>query len=300
MNGIVTESLRTMWRHRKIMYWVFFVSLVFAFISSRSINREIGRVLDTSFASRDLVYGFDLARFDELTKSPEVNFSDSAPVAFTLSLVFLAYMLFITGGILQTYREDRRLGIGEFFDACGHHFWRFLRLMLLSLIPFGIAAVVGREIRAVGTLTGESSRAMILSIAAAAIVTFVLVLLVRLWFDVAQVRAVAQDEHIMLRNLFRSAKITRNQVARLLWIYFQISLLAWVSLAVCGFVWMKFIPPNQWFVSFLLLELMIFAQLATRFWQRAAAVKWYQQFAEEKPELAADLTTSKPQEIYEI
>lgn len=300
MNAIVTQSLRTMWRHRKMMYWVFLVSLVFAFISSRSINREIGRVLNTSLASRDLVYGFDLARFDELTKSPEVNFSDSAPVAFTLSLVFLAYMLFITGGILQTYREDRRLGIGEFFDACGHHFWRFLRLMLLSLIPFGIAALIGREIRALGTLAGESSRAMILSVGAAAIVTFVLVLLVRLWFDVAQVRAVAQDEHIMLRNLFRSAKITRNQVAPLLWIYFRISLLAWVSLAVCGFVWMKFIPPNQWLLSFLVLELMIFAQLATRFWQRAAAVNWYERFAEEKPELAADLTTSKPQEIYEI
>lgn len=121
-SGLLGESWRLVWRHRRMFYWVFFVTLIFGWISSRSINREAGRVLDHSIASKDLVLGFDLARFDELTKSPEVNFSDSAPVAMWLSAVFLVYMIFITGGVLQVYKENRRLGIGEFFDACGHHF----------------------------------------------------------------------------------------------------------------------------------------------------------------------------------
>lgn len=297
MNGIVSESWRVMWRHRRLIYWVFLVSLVFAWISSRGINREISRVLDSSLASQDLVYGFDLSRFVELTKSNEVNFTDSAPIAVTLSFVFLVYMLFITGGILHVYREDRRLASGEFFEACGHNFWRFVRLMLWSLIPFAIAVFVGRLVRTVGTTLTDDSRGMILSSIAGVIVTVLLALLARLWFDVAQVRAVAQDEHHMMRNLLRSAQIASNQLLSLLWIYLRISLLAWLTLVVGAVIFVNVIPPDKWWLSFLWLELIVFAQLTTRFWQRAAAVKWYQRFSEEKPELARDLTTSKPLEI---
>ena len=297
MNGIVSESWRVMWRHRRFIYWVFLVSLVFAWISSRGVNRQISRVLDSSLASQDLAQGFDLSRFVELTKSPEVNFTDSAPIAVTLSSVFLVYMLFLTGGILEVYREDRRLAIGDFFAACGHNFWRFVRLMLWSLIPFATAMFTGRLVRTVGTTLTGGSRGMILSSIAGVIVTVLLALLVRLWFDVAQVRAVAQDEHHMLRNLLRSAQIASNQLLFLLWIYLRISLLAWLSLAVGAVIFVNLIPPDKWWLSFLWLELIVFAQLTTRFWQRAAAVKWYQRFAERKPESAADFTTAKPEEI---
>jgi hypothetical protein len=297
MNGIVSESWRVMWRHRRFIYWVFLVSLVFAWISSRGVNRQISRVLDSSLASQDLAQGFDLSRFVELTKSPEVNFTDSAPIAVTLSFVFLVYMLFLTGGILEVYREDRRLAIEDFFAACGHNFWRFVRLMLWSLIPFAIAVFVGRLVRTLGATFASGSRGMILSSIAAVIVTVMLALLVRLWFDVAQVRAVAQDEHRMLRNLLRSAQIASNQLLALIWIYLRISLLAWLTLAVGAVIFVNVIPPDKWWLSFLWLELIVFAQLTTRFWQRAAAVKWYQRFAEEKPELALDVTTTQPQEI---
>ncbi len=300
MNGIVSDSWRVMWRHRRLIYWVFLVSLVFAWISSRGINREISRVLDTSIASQDLVHGFDLSRFVELTKSPEVNFTDSAPIAVTLSFVFLVYMLFLTGGILQVYREDRRLAIEDFFAACGHNFWRFIRLMLWSLIPFAIAVFLGRLVRTLGATFASGSRGMILSSIAAVIVTVMLALLVRLWFDVAQVRAVEQDEHHMIRNLLRAAQIARKQLLSLIWIYLRISLLAWLALIIGAVIFINIIPPDKWWLSSLWLELIVFAQLTTRFWQRAATVKWYQRFAEEKPELATDLTTSKPQEVVEM
>jgi hypothetical protein len=129
------------------------------------------------------------------------------------------------------------------------------------------------------------------------IVTVLLALLVRLWFDVAQVRAVAQDEHHILRNLLRAAQIARKQLLSLVWIYLRISLLAWLTLAVGAVIFVNAIPPDKWWLSFLWLELIVFAQLTTRFWQRAAVVKWYQRFAEEKPELALDVTTTQPQEI---
>ena len=47
-------------------------------------------------------------------------------------------MLFVSGGILESYREDRRLTAGEFFAASGAFFWRFVRLALLSIVPFVI------------------------------------------------------------------------------------------------------------------------------------------------------------------
>jgi hypothetical protein len=37
-------------------------------------------------------------------------------------------MILVTGGILETYRQDRRLNTGDFFAASGAFFWRFVRL----------------------------------------------------------------------------------------------------------------------------------------------------------------------------
>ena len=87
-----------------------------------------------------------------------------------------------------------------------------------------------------------------------------LALVVRLWFDIAQVRAVAQNERGMWRNLWKACRITWRDLGQLFWMYFRISLFAWVTLALGLVIWAK-LPPTATPVTFVLLELILLAQL---------------------------------------
>ena len=74
---------------------------------------------------------------------------------FHSGILFFLFMLFVTGGILTVYREDRKLKAGEFFGACGAYFWRFVRLMLLSLIPFAILGGLYSAVDKLSTYVGD-------------------------------------------------------------------------------------------------------------------------------------------------
>ena len=125
-----------------------------------------------------------------------------AAASYVTQLIFFIFMLFILGGILVVYREDRKLTTAEFFENCGLYFWRFVRLTLLSLIPFGICfGSTKASSRQLADHISEISAYESYPFWTRAIGGFIVILLflwVRLWFDVAQVRAVAQNERRMV------------------------------------------------------------------------------------------------------
>jgi hypothetical protein len=226
----------------------------------------------------------------------------SSTTSYIFAFVFFLFMLFVSGGILETYHQDRKLTTGDFFAASGAFFWRFVRLMLLSLVPFVAVVIVHGVLDKLADYVGDRAIADQVGIYLSwfAIAVFVLLaLVVRLWFDIAQVRTVAQNERRMWRNTWKAFHIIFRQLPSLFWMYFRISLFGWATLAIGLVIWAK-LPPTATPVTFVLLELILLAQLATRFWQLASAMTWYQRHAEVVPADAVDYTTPQPQEIAEL
>ena len=299
--GLVAAGFSLLWRRQGVLWWVFVVNFVCGMLGTVPAALQLNRALGHSLAGEKLSRGFDLGIFNELTRLPQVGIMHSAGSSWLFALVFFVFMLFVSGGILQTYREDRRLRTGDFFAASGAFFWRFVRLLLLSIVPFVIAGAIYQVLKKLADHVGDRAIADQVGIFmsfGATVVFLLLALAVRLWFDVAQVRAVAQNEQRMWRNLWRSWRIMWHELGTLFWMYFRISLLAWLALAVGLLIWIK-LPPTATALTFLLLELIIFAQLATRLWQLASAMTWYRRHAEMVPADAVDYTTPHPQEVAE-
>jgi hypothetical protein len=172
---------------------------------------------------------------------------------------------------------------------------------VFSVIPFGVLAFGFWGVKKLSDYVGDRSvsaqTGFYLFLAGALVIT-VLLLFVRLWFDVAQVRAVVQDEHVMWRNLWKALGISRHHVVTLFRVYLCIPGVAWVSLALGLYLWAK-LPPTTTPLTFLLLEFIVLMQLLTRLWQRASAVTWYKRHAPMFPADAADHTTPAPIELVE-
>jgi hypothetical protein len=276
--GVVAAGFGLLWRRQGILWWVFAVNFVCGALGTIPAMLALHRTLAHSLAGQPLSKGFDVGMFVELLRLPNVSLMHSSTTSYIFAFVFFLFMLFVSGGILETYHQDRKLTTGDFFAASGAFFWRFVRLMLLSLVPFVAVVIVHGVLDKLADYVGDRAIADQVGIYLSwfAIAVFVLLaLVVRLWFDIAQVRTVAQNERRMWRNTWKAFHIIFRQLPSLFWMYFRISLFGWATLAIGLVIWAK-LPPTATPVTFVLLELILLAQLATRFWQLASAMTWYQ------------------------
>jgi hypothetical protein len=269
------------WRHQRVLWLVYIANWFFAFVGTRAVVDRTGTILNHSLAADRLVHGFSLGSYYELKLHPNLPFGASRIMMLYSAILFALFMLFATGGVLAAYYEERRVAVGAFFQACGEHFWRFVRLMVcfaIALIPVGIligvAGVLARRVhqRSISPFPGVH----IFEVATAIIV--LLLMCLRLWFDMAQVIAVAEGETKMRRALKSSALLLRHNFGSLFWLYLRISLLGWIGFWLGLHVWMWHLRPEAITTAFFVGQTTIVFWLAIRLWQRASEALWYRQF----------------------
>jgi hypothetical protein len=282
------------WRRQGILWWIFVVTLSFSFFATRSMAGRAAQALNHSLAADRLVHGFDLSAFLELGAQPEAYIAGTpSPETLWFPVVFTIFMLFITGGILTEYYRDERLHTGEFFESSGYHFWRFFRLMIflvIVLIPVGIlAAIAGRIYNRIDEKSISPFPA-VWFLAGVVVVLLLILMTIRLWFDMAQVIAVAQNEKRMRRALRESAALVAHNFGSLFWLYFRVSLITWIGFLIALQIWKNRLPPETTVAQFLLSQAMILFWIGCRLWQRASEVLWYQQHLalETSPEPVAE------------
>ena len=277
--NVMRQGAYLLWRRQRVLWWLYGVNLFLGLIGTLPMANNVGAVLNHSLAAPHLGKGFDLSFFAELAAQPSHPLSAGAPPSILLAMAFFVLWLLFEGGILETYRRDSRLTTSELLEACGRMFWRFVRLfisMLFVLVPVVIAARGVK--RWSDKLATDSPHALMgFWVEAAGLLVLVLLLMaVRLWFDLAQVRAVAENERVMGRALVRALRLTSANFTTLFGIYMRTSLIAWAFSAAALWAWIKLVQPEWIRVSFFLGQVVLLVWLGTRLWQRASEMVWYQ------------------------
>jgi hypothetical protein len=182
---------------------------------------------------------------------------------------YVALWVFLSGGILDRFARNRRIGAAAFFSACGTYGVRFLRLGVVIgaaywalfrwLHPFLFVTLYDRWTR---DLTVERD-AILLRVALYAIFLAALVK-VNLIADMAKVRTVVEDRRSMLGAIAASIRFIRRRPWRVSALY----LLNTVVLAAIVTVWSWTAPSATaapW-AAFLISEI----YLLFRLWARLA------------------------------
>jgi hypothetical protein len=278
--NVIRESAHLVWRRQWVLWWLYGINLFLGLIGTLPTANNVGAILNHSLAAEHLVNGFDLSFFVELAAQPSHPLSAGAPASILLAVVFFALWLLFEGGILETYQRDSRLTTSQFFEACGRMFWRFVRLLIFTLIALVPVVMIARAVeRWSDRLANDAPHAMMgfwVEIAGILVVALLL-MAVRLWFDMAQVHAVAENESAMGRALVHSLRLTFANFTTLFGIYMRISLIAWAFSAAAFWGWIKLVRPEWIGVSFLLGQAVLLVWLGTRLWQRASETLWYAQ-----------------------
>ena len=191
------SSAALVWQRQRVLWLIYVVNFVLAYVATRGTNERIGAILDHSLGADQLLHEFNLGALSSLAMSPESPFGGAISASFLAAVLFTIFMIFANGGILATYYSGQQLHAGAFFEACGHHFWRFVRLtlyLLLVLIPIFILGGIAHHVYDRINKESISPMPAVHFFEAAAVVILLLLICIRFWFDMAQVIAVAEDE----------------------------------------------------------------------------------------------------------
>lgn len=282
MKRPIRDGFSLVWRHQRLVWWIFFVNLVLGFFASIAPRVLLRPVLDKSMYATQLSQRFDATVFIELLSKPEVSLGPSVAGSVVVGAIFLFYMIFIAGGILVVYRDDRKLTRGEFFHSSGEFFWRMVRLLLCSIVPFGLVIAL---LAKVGTVSGKMAADAAWEMQgfwvqiAGYLVCLVVALFVRAWFDVAQAGTVIEGVRGMFKLSFRSFVLALRNLHRLLFIYLTTTSVCVLVTVAAWRLWLN-ISHQSFGRSWLLLEVVTLVMVAIRLWQRAATVLWYENYAE--------------------
>jgi hypothetical protein len=274
------------WTRQRILWWIFVVNLVFAFagasLVAQNVGGDSGAALNHSLESaRRLVHGFDVSALAELSSLPQQPLRGGSRTFLWPSFFFTVFMIFTTGGVLVSYYDDLTLETAGFFEACGRHFWRFVRLALyfiVAVIPlFFLGSFFGKiysniDDSAVSPYPGPAF------LCAAMLFILFLLLAIRIWFDMAQVISMAKNDRRMYLMLGRAAKLVWNNFGSLFWLYIRIAVIGWALFAGGLYLWMMVLRPESTGPAFLLAQAMTVVWLGTRLWERASETEWYKQY----------------------
>jgi hypothetical protein len=278
--SVVREGARLLWRRQRMLWWLYSINLCFGLIGTLPTVGNVGSVLNHSLAAEHLLKGLDLSFYFELADQPNHPLSAGAPASIFLAVTFALLVMLFEGGILEAYRRDRKLTTSEFFEASGRMFWRFVRLLICMLIALLPVVIIASKVKDWSDkLASDAAPPMTgFWVELAGLLLFLLLMMtVRLWFDMAQVRAVAEDEAAMRRTLAAAFKLTWGNFRTLFAIYLRISLIAWAFSAAAFWAWIEVVRPEWIAVSFVLGQAVLLLWLGTRLWLRASETLWYQQ-----------------------
>lgn len=270
--GIAKGNLR-------YIVWFYLLNLLFAWFGASGVGTRAHNIMDHSAYSDKLLHGFDLAVWVELINRPDFGPTKSSTVPMMIfAVLFLLASLLFMPGVLLGYSSDHRISRDEFFRACGRNLWRFVRLFVLgAVIVGGVASGLYAAQDALATAADKTNyeRLPFFTGVAGWVVIFLVLTVVRIWFDLAQTDVVLRDESAVRKSVAAGFRMARKNFARLFGTYVAISVVGLAILAGGIVLWNMIVPPASVLGAFLVSQVTMLLLLATRFWQRASVVAFY-------------------------
>src|SRR5258708_13860777 len=280
--GLLRSGLGMLADNKRYILWFWLLNLALAWIGTSAFRESSHVILDHSSYSNRLVHGFDLSVMIDLLVRPEFGpmVTVTSPAVCSALLFFLATALFLPG-VFQGYAATYRLPREDFLRACGRNLWRFIRLMLIAGIVMAIfaGALFGLN-SALRKKAGESTSELLpFEVQMTGLVIIVLVMTtLRIWFDLAEADVVLNDQNAVRKSIAAGFRHTFRSLGHLLATYVVTTIVAAILLVGGLWTWMRFVAPDSILRAFALSQLILLLLLIPRFWQRGAAVSYWQQW----------------------
>jgi hypothetical protein len=287
--NIFLHGLSLTLRRLPALLWAYVFNLALALLFSISLNLQLSKLLNHSLAAQRLSSGFDLGPIGEtylhLHEGP-IGAAGAVTGHASIPLFVIVYFLLVPG-TLFCYQTDAPARLGTLLKQGLLHFWRFVRITLLTLLVSGL--ILGPLFYLQGKWADNVDdhivgRSAFLLILAGNIVLFLVASILRLYFDLVEVYTVQLGQYLrpaifgkqpkpdrrVRRTLAPAWRTLRRHFSQAWPIFLFLSLLGFAAVILTARISMHMLAQPRVWPTFLLAQLGLFLMLLTRFWQRGA------------------------------
>jgi hypothetical protein len=285
--NIFLHGLSLTLRRFPALAWTYVFNLALALLFSISFHRQVASLLSHSLAAQRLSSGFDLGTIGEVSLHlHEGPVGDSGGIAGHASIpVFLIVYFLLVPGTLYCYQTATPARLGTLLQQGLLHFWRFVRITLLTLIVCGLilrALMFFQDKWADYIDDHLVGRPAFLCILAGYIIIFLIASILRLYFDLVEVYTVqlglqlrpaaligrAGPDRRVRHALTPAWRTLRNHFSQAWPIFLFLTILGASAVILTARVSMHMLAQPRVWPTFLLAQFGLFLMLLTRFWQR--------------------------------
>jgi hypothetical protein len=264
--------------------WTYFFNLGLALAFCFPLYRQLSHLLDGSLASQRLSSGFDLAAV--ISTATQIH-ADQAGQANAMTshgsvIAYFVLYFFLVPGTLFCYVTRSKTRLSTLMRQGILHFWRFVRITVLTLIVSGIvlgALFLLQQRWAEFVDDRFVGRASLLLTLGGAFILGLVASLLRLYFDLVEVYTVQLGTHTrpsgrsdrrVRKTLGPAFRLLRSHLVRSWGVFLLLTLLGWGAAFFATRTAMHMLAQPRVWLMFLIAQAGMFAMLFTRFWQRGA------------------------------
>ncbi len=264
------------------LLWTYVFNLGLALIFSIRLHAQFSSIMDHSLAAQRLTSGFDLSTLANTFLRLQDGSSGGNAGAFTSVPLYVLIYFLLVPGTLFCYQTKSPAKLSTLFHQGLIHFWRFLRITLLTVLVS--ALILGPLVFIQGKWADHVDRhAVELHAFFATLVGYVIIFLVasilRLYFDLVEVYTVQLGLHLrhngkpdrrVRRTLAPAWRTLRAHFSQAWPVFLFLTILGVSAVILTARVSMHMLAQPRVWPTFLLAQFGLFVLLFTRFWQRGA------------------------------
>jgi hypothetical protein len=272
--SIFLGGLRLLLANKRTLLWGYLALLVVGLIGGASLHARIGPFLDHSLAAQKLAGSIDIAYYAELFQHANEHDPGSGPVTTALTLLSVLLSFFFAAGIIYVFLTAEKPRLATILRAGVEYFWRFFRLMLFAAIIGGVILGPLGWLRWFYLKHADEKyveAAYDLRFVLTLLVLLLIALILRLWFDLAEVYVVQmgrEGDRRVRRSLGPSLRLLRQHFAHAFLSYFVAGTIGALGFAIFLWIWTVSQASHLILPVFLWSQIGLLFLLASRIWQR--------------------------------
>jgi hypothetical protein len=260
--------------NKRTLLWSYLAVLCVGVVGGLSVQARIGPFLNHSLAAQQLAGGIDAGYYAELFMHANEHDPGSGPVTGSLTLLSIVLSFFLAAGTVSVFLSGEEPRLAIILVRGVEYFWRFVRLMLFAAIIGGPTLAVLGGLRTVYLKHADEhfvEAAYDLRAGLTLAVLLLVAVLLRIWFDLAEVYVVRLGlggDRRVRKSLGPSLRLFRRNFWRLSLSYFAAGTFGWLAFGV--FLWLWLLGQTYHLVPlvFLWSQVALVFLLASRIWQR--------------------------------
>ncbi len=272
------------------LLWAYVFNLGLALLFSLRLHTQLASILDHSLAAQRLINGFDLGTVAGTFLRFQGSPAESTATSYLSVPLFLLLYFVLIPGTLFCYETDSPARLSTLSHQGLLHFWRFVRITILTLILSGVVLGLLSFLQTKwAEHVDEHAVGFHSFLARMAGIAFILLVacFLRLYFDLVEVYTVQVGLHIrsngrsdrrVLRTFAPAWRVLRANFAEAFPIFLLLAILGAAAVLLTARLSVHMLAQPRVWPAFLLTQFGLFLMLLTRFWQRGVETSLAMQF----------------------